>query len=86
MSAGNVVWLSPSATTFSCLCEPCLETARVEGLLFAVALAAARVTGTVDVAAGISRVRCAGGHELVLRRGERPPALANRDGRQLELV
>jgi len=39
----TVVWLSPSATAFSCLCEPCLEAARLSGALFADALAHASV-------------------------------------------
>ena len=84
--APNTVWLSPSATTFSCLCEPCLDAARGEGLLFGEALARARVTGAIAVDAAVATVRCASGHRLVLRRVERPPGLARRDARQLELV
>jgi hypothetical protein len=82
----NTVWLSPSATTFSCLCEPCLDAAREGGLLFAEALAAARVTGTIGVDSAVAVARCVRGHQLVLRRVERPPGLGVRDARQLELV
>ena len=82
----NTVWLSPSATTFSCLCEPCLDAARDGGLLFGEALAAARVTGAIGLDATVTAVRCARGHQIVLRRVERPPGLARRDARQLELV
>jgi len=84
--ACNTVWLSPSATTFSCLCEPCLDAARAAGLLFAEALAAARVTGAIAVDAPGAVVRCVRGHQVVVRRVERPPGLARPDARQLELV
>ena len=82
----TTVWLSPSATSFACLCEPCLEAARRSGALFSDALQTASVRGNVarDTALGVAR--CAAGHEIVLRRGERPPALANRDERQLQLT
>ena len=82
----NTVWLAPSATHFSCLCEPCLDAARDGGLLFAEALAAARVTGTIALDTAVAVARCARGHQLVVRRVERPPALARPDTRQLELV
>ena len=29
-----MVWVSPSAASFCCLCEPCLEQARLAGVLF----------------------------------------------------
>jgi len=32
--AQTTVWLAPSATSFSCLCEPCLESARQSGAIF----------------------------------------------------
>ena len=79
------VWVSPSATSFSCLCEPCLERARVTGLLFTDALAAATVRGEIAADCQLSVARCSAGHEIVLRRVERPPALARRDERQLQL-
>jgi hypothetical protein len=84
--SATTVWLSPSATSFACLCEPCLELARSSGALFADALAAARVHGQVarDVEATVAR--CAAGHEIVLRRSARPPGLQHPDDRQLQLA
>jgi hypothetical protein len=86
MSAKTTVWLSPSATSFSCLCEPCLEVARSSGALFADALAAARVHGEIarDVEATVAR--CVAGHEIVLLRSVRPPGLQHPDERQLQLA
>jgi hypothetical protein len=86
MSGRNVVWLSPSATTFSCLCERCLDAGRASGLLFGEAVAFARVRGELSPAAAALTVACARGHELVLRRSTRPESLPPRDGRQLQLV
>ncbi len=83
--AQTTVWLSPSATSFSCLCEPCLEAARLGGALFTDALAGASVRGTVSVDAQVAVARCAAGHEVVLRRVERPPGLLRHDDRQLQL-
>ncbi len=82
----TVVWLSPSATSFACLCEQCLEAARLDGVLFAEALRTASVRGTIAAEASVASVRCALGHELVLRRVERPPALEHPDERQLQLA
>jgi hypothetical protein len=81
----QTVWLSPSATSFSCLCERCLEAARRSGALFTDALAGASVRGTVGVEAEVAFARCATGHEIVLRRVERPPGLQRHDERQLQL-
>jgi len=81
----TTVWLSPSATAFSCLCELCLDTARVSGALFADALSSASVRGSVAVDASVTVARCAAGHEIVLRRVERPPALARPVDGQLQL-
>ncbi len=81
----TTVWLSPSATSFACLCEPCLEAARSSGALFTDALAGASVRGEVSRASDIAVVRCAAGHEIVLRRVERPPGLQRHDDRQLQL-
>ena len=81
----TTVWLSPSATSFSCLCEPCLEAARKSGALFTDAIAGASVRGEVSVATEIAVARCAAGHEIVLRRVERPPGLQRHDDRQLQL-
>ena len=82
----NTVWLSPSASSFSCLCELCLESARVGGESFLAAVTAARVTGTVAADTDVAFARCRAGHELVLRRIERPPNLTRADGRQLQLT
>ena len=81
----TTVWISPSATSFSCVCEVCLELARQEGLLFAEALMLASVRGTIDAGADVSARRCSAGHSLVLRRVERPPSLSRPDDRQLAL-
>jgi hypothetical protein len=85
VSNPTTVWVSPSATAFSCLCEPCLERARIAGALFTDALTAATVRGSIAAECDMSVVRCAAGHEIVLRRVERPPALARPDDRQLQL-
>ncbi|HZP71818.1 MAG TPA: hypothetical protein VFA97_00415 [Gaiellaceae bacterium] len=85
MTVSTTVWLAPSATTFSCLCEACLEEARTSGVLFADALMLASVRGTVSADADVSTRRCRAGHELVLRRIERPAGLQRRDERQLQL-
>jgi hypothetical protein len=82
----TVVWLSPSATAFSCLCEPCLEAARRSGALFADALSSSSVRGSVAPDAAVTAVRCGAGHEIVLRRVERPPALTRPDDRQLQIA
>jgi hypothetical protein len=86
VTASTTVWLSPSATSFACLCETCLEAARTEGAMFADALRRATVRGEVERAASLAVVHCAGGHEIVLRRVERPPRLTPRDERQLQLT
>jgi hypothetical protein len=81
----TTVWLAPSATSFSCLCEACLEAARVAGSLFTDALASASVRGSVGVDAEVAVARCGASHEIVLRRVARPPGLQHHDDRQLQL-
>ena len=81
----TTVWISPSATAFSCLCETCLERARNSGELFADALTASSVRGSIAAEADHAVVRCASGHEITLRRIERPAALLRPDDRQLQL-
>ena len=81
----TTVWLSPSATSFACLCEPCLESARTSGALFADALALASVRGSIALEADTAEARCSAGHQLLLRRIERPPGLARQNERQLQL-
>jgi hypothetical protein len=85
MTRANVVWLTPSATTFSCLCEPCLEEARARGTPFVDAVREASVRGAVALESNLAVAHCAAGHEVVLRRVERPPRLARSDERQLQL-
>jgi hypothetical protein len=80
----TTVWIAPSATSFSCLCETCLESARTGGLLFADALMQASVRGSIPSEIELTR-RCAAGHEIVLRRVQRPPSLPLHDERQLVL-
>ncbi len=83
--AQTTVWLSPSATSFSCLCELCLESARRSGALFTDALTVASVRGALEVETELALARCAAGHEIVLRRVERPPGLQRHDDRQLQI-
>ena len=84
--AQTTVWLAPSATSFSCLCEPCLERERQSGALFSDALAGASVRGNVGLDTEVAVARCAAGHEIVLRRAERPPGLQRHDDRQLQIA
>jgi hypothetical protein len=81
----TTVWISPSASSYSCLCEVCLEGARTAGLLFADALMVASVRGAISPDVGVSSRRCSAGHEIVLRRIERPESLPRHDARQLAL-
>jgi hypothetical protein len=81
----TTVWITPSATSFSCLCEVCLDEARRSGALFVDALTVASVRGTIGAEVDVSSRRCAAGHEIVLRRVERPPSLPRHDDRQLAL-
>ena len=83
--SGNEVWLAPSATSFSCLCEACLESARRASEPFLEAVRRASVRGSLDAAAPVGFARCAAGHEIVLRRAERPPRLHRAGERQLQL-
>jgi hypothetical protein len=82
----TTVWVSPSATSYACLCEACLEQARLAGVLFADALMLASVRGTLAAEATVATARCALGHELTLRRIERPPTLTRHDEKQLQLT
>lgn len=84
--SSTTVWLGPSATSYACLCETCLETARTDGALFSDALRLASVRGDLEPETQVAVARCAAGHEIVLRRVERPPRLAPRDQRQLQLT
>jgi hypothetical protein len=81
----TTVWLAPSATSFACVCEVCLEQARTSGLLFADALMLASVRGEIGADVAVASRRCSAGHEIVLRRGEQPPSLQKHEG-QLSLA
>ena len=81
----NAVWVAPGATQYSCLCERCLDGTRARGLSFLDAVHTASVRGTLPADTDITFVRCRAGHELVVRRIDRPPKLKRRDTRQLQL-
>jgi len=82
----NAVWVAPAATQFSCLCERCLDGSRARGSSFLDAVRVASVRGTVPADTDIVFVRCRAGHELVVRRVDRPPNLVRRDSRQLQIA
>jgi len=82
----STVWVAPSATAYSCLCEECLDAASESGVSFDIALRVASVRGTLPDASALARAQCATGHELVIRRIEWPDGLSRRDPNQLELV
>jgi hypothetical protein len=86
MSRENSVWVPPSATSFSCLCEACLDVARTEGASFVDAVRCASVRGALPLDTDVGFARCAAGHEVVVRRIDRPAPLTRRDGRQLQLT
>ncbi len=82
----DAVWIAPSATRFSCLCERCLDAVRGGESSFLEAVRAAAVRGTLAPEAEVGFARCRAGHRLIVRRVARPPSLSRRDARQLELV
>jgi hypothetical protein len=86
MSRANSVWVPPSATTFSCLCEACLELARGDGRSFVEAVRSASVRGRLPAETDVGFVHCSAGHEVVVRRIHTPAPLGRRDGRQLQIV
>ena len=86
MSRANSVWVPPSATSFSCLCETCLELARSDGRSFLDAVRAASVRGRLPTETDVGFVHCRAGHEVVVRRISTPTTLNRRDGRQLQIV
>jgi hypothetical protein len=86
VSRSNAVWVPPSATTFSCLCEACLELARGDGRSFLDAVRTASVRGRLPTETDVGFVHCAAGHEVVVRRIHTPSALGRRDTRQLQIV
>jgi hypothetical protein len=80
----NAVWIAPTATRYSCLCERCLEEPEAVSFLDAVRLATVR--GSLPLETEAAAVRCPAGHELIVRRVDRPPKLALRNARQLQLA
>ena len=82
----NAVWVAPGATSFSCLCERCLDAPHGRGSPFLYAIRVANVRGTLPLDADVAFVRCSEGHELTIRRIDRPPRLGRHDTRQLQLV
>ncbi len=82
----TTVWVSPSATAFSCLCETCMEEARRSDMLFSEVLMVSSVRGAIAADAAVAVARCGSGHEITLRRVERPRALRRPDERQLQLA
>ena len=86
MTRENSVWVPPSATTFSCLCETCLDLARADGGSFLEAVRGASVRGHIPAETDVGFVRCAAGHEVLVRRVDRPAQLTRSDERQQQLV
>ncbi len=86
MRGENAVWIAPSATSFSCLCEACLDLGRRGTGSFLEAIRAANVRGFLPTDTDVGFVHCAAGHTLVVRRMDRPQALGRPDSRQLQLT
>jgi hypothetical protein len=86
VSRTNSVWVPPSATTFSCLCETCLELARRNGGSFVEAVRSASVRGRLPAETDVGFVHCAAGHQVVVRRTPTAAHLGRRDARQLQIV
>jgi hypothetical protein len=82
----TTVWVSPGATAFSCLCEHCLEAARLQGRTLFEAIQGAGVRGAIAAASDVAFARCPAGHQIAIRRVERPPGLVRPDDRQLQLA
>jgi hypothetical protein len=86
MRRTNSVWVPPSATTFSCLCEACLDLARGDGRSFIDAVRGASVRGPLPTETDVGFVHCSAGHEVVVRRINTPALLDRPDTRQLQIV
>ena len=82
----TTVWVSPGAVSYSCLCEHCLEGARVGGRSLFEALHGASVRGSIAAGSDVAFARCPVGHQIVVRRVERPQALARHDQGQLRIA
>ena len=85
MTRENTVWISPGATTFSCLCERCLDE-RDDAVSFLDAVRVASVRGELAPEAHVAFARCSSGHEVTVRRIDRPPGLARHDARQMQIA
>lgn len=82
----NAIWVAPGATQFSCLCERCLDGNEGRGAPFLDAVRVANVRGSLAPDAEVVFVRCRNGHELVIRRIDRPSRLGRPDTRQLQIA
>jgi hypothetical protein len=82
----NTVWIAPGATQFSCLCERCLDGPQGRGHSFLQAVRLANVRGTIAADTDVGFIRCRSGHQLTIRRIDRPAALVRQDARQLQLA
>ncbi len=85
MTRENCVWITPGATRFSCLCERCLEE-RGDAGSFLDAVRVASVRGKLALEAQVAFARCSAGHEVIVRRIDRPPGLARHDARQMQIA
>ena len=86
MTRTNSVWVPPAATTFSCLCEACLELARADGRSFLEAVRNASVRGRLPTETDVGFAQCSAGHEVVGRRMHTPTHLGRPNPRQLQIV
>jgi hypothetical protein len=86
MGEQTTVWVSPGAVSYSCLCEDCLEGARVAGRSLFDALHGASIRGSIAAGSDVAFARCPVGHEIVVRRVERPQALTRHDQGQLRIA
>ena len=82
----TIVWLGPTETRYSCLCEACLDDIHASGEAFLDTIRTANVHGALPLESEVGFVRCRSGHELVVRRLDRPPSLVRPSSRQLALV
>ena len=85
MTRENTVWITPGATRFSCLCERCLEE-RADASSFLDAVRVASVRGQLAIEAQVAFARCSAGHEVIVRRIDRPPGLARRNAGQMQIA
>jgi hypothetical protein len=66
----QTVWLDSTATTYTALCEQCLE--HPEDPFDALKYRAAKVSGSLRSEADVGFSRCRRGHRLSIRRAARP--------------